>query len=449
MKIKKTINPDYKLIKNQSDKDFTRTTVKMEYTKGSGYLQAEVNPYLTRYVVLHNGRLNKCTEILSMDTILQNFVFTPKIEEVDITPLEKFWDKYNKYQLSLAVKEREQYGWGCCEIIFTKDEDGKKVIDKVEQFPAQTACIRKKNEKFYAVQRGIQGADKLLRLYDRLDDYDKEDEEYPICLWLGGGATHEFYDVPKWYPDNDLTLAKINLNIFNAENINEGNNIDGVLSFIGPPQRKDEETGEKPEDKLRRQIRNAGTGTLVMYLERMSDKIPVEIDYQAISNDNWDYLEKFSISCDDAIMSNYSIPKTRLMINDETESMNSNKTDAIWEIYTISLNQEQYKNELIIDKFDQIFFGIDASLDIETPVFTDKKQIELQNIVLLTEKGLITLGQSVLYLMSIMPDIDFSKIDLEAPYMNERLYNGNVLGITDSSDEDMADVMDFIKSAVG
>jgi len=450
MKIEKEINPDYKLIKSSIDADFDRTTVKLDYVKGGGYLQPEVSPYITRYVVLNNGRLNKCTKVLAQDTILQNFVFTPKIDEVDIAPLEEFWNKYNKYQLSLAVEEREQYGWGCCEIVFRKNEKGEDLPIRLEQFPAQTACIRKIGELYYAVQRGVQTGEHKLKLFDQLDDYpnDEEHKKMPVCLWLGGGATHEFYDVPKWYPDNDLALAKINLDMFNAENINEGNNLDGILNFIGPPQRADEK-GEKPEDKLRRQIRDAGTGTLVMYLERLDPDSEIQIDYVSVSNDNWDYLEKFSASCDDAVMSDYGIPKTRLLINDETESMNSNKSDIIWQIYTIALNQEQFKNELLIDKFDLIFWGIDAEIEIETPVFTDKKQIDLQNLIGLMDKGLITLEQAILLLMKIMPDLDFTDIDLTAPYMKERLYNGNVLGITDADEDDLVDALDFIKNAVG
>nr|DAR45145.1 MAG TPA: hypothetical protein [Caudoviricetes sp.] len=433
MKIEKNINPQFSMAKNLVDDYFEKDTVKLDYTKGSGYLQPIVSPYLTSYVVKRNGRLNKCTSVLSQDTVLQNYVFDT---EEDTQELEDFWNKYNKYQFYLATKERYQYGWGCCEILI---EDN--LPKRLAQFPAKTACIKKENEDlYYAVQRNIQGAEKKLRLMNRLDTYPDEDEKLPICLWLGGGATHEFYDLPAWYPDVDKILAKINLDMLNGEQINNGNTLDGVLLITGPPQRPDDK-GVSPEENLRQQLKNAGTGSMVAYFETIDDEVPLNVDYTKISNDNWSYLEAFSESCDKALMSDYSIPKVRLMIDDVTESMNSNKSDTIWEIYTISLNYEQYSNELLIEEFNNLFFDIDCPVEMETPIFTDKEQISLDNINKLFDKGLLTLGQAISALKLIKKDLDLDKVDVNAPCMNERFYNGNLLGIEDNSEP----LMDWLK----
>lgn len=434
MKIERNINPQFNMAKNLVNEYFEKDTVKLDYTQGSGYLQPIVSPYLTSYVVKHNGRLNKCTSVLAQDTVLQNYVFDTE-EDTDI--LDEFWNKYNKHQFYLATKERYQYGWGCCEVLM---EDG--IPRKLAQFPAQTACIKKEGEEFYyAVQRTIQGAEKKLRLMDRLDTYPDTDKDLPICLWLGGGATHEFYDLPAWYPDVDKILAKINLDMLNGEQINNGNTLDGVLLITGPPQRPDDK-GNSPEENLRRQLKNAGTGSMVAYFEYLDNEVPLDVSYTKISNDNWSYLESFSEACDKALMSDYSIPKVRLMIDDVTESMNSNKSDTIWEIYTISLNYEQYSNELLIEQFNSLFFNISCPVEMETPIFTDKEQVSLENLLKLFNAGLITLGQSISALKLIKKDLDLDDVDTNSPAMNERFYNGNLMGIEDNNAEPL---MEWLK----
>ena len=121
--------------------------------------------------------------------------------------------------------------------------------------------------------------------------------------------------------------------------------------------------------------------------------------------------------------------------------MNSNKSDTIWEIYTISLNYEQYSNELLIEEFNNLFFDIDCPVEMETPIFTDKEQISLDNINKLFDKGLLTLGQAISALKLIKKDLDLDKVDVNAPCMNERFYNGNLLGIEDNSEP----LMDWLK----
>lgn len=430
MRIRNNINPEYGLMKSLVRDDYDRVTVKLDYAQGSGYLRPQVSPNLTRFVVLHNGRLNKCSLVLAQDTVLQNYAFDTDDQEV-VGVLDGFWGKYNKYQLFLAVKERYQYGWGCLEVLF--DDEGKPA--SIVQFPAYTAVVKKRNGRYYAVQRGVNGADKELRLMQYLDTYPPEDEELPVCLWLGGDATHEFYDVPVWYSDVDSVLAKINLDMLTGEQVNNGNNMDGVLIVSGPPQRHNDD-GELPEQVFQRKISETGTGTLTMYMESSMQGIPMNVDYVKIGNDNWSYLESFSKSCDNALMSNFSIPKARLMIDDTTESMNSNKTNTIWEIYTICLNYEQYSNELLIHDFNKTFFGVDVDVEMETPIFTDIEQTNLMNLTLLYNNGLITLSQALKELKMMKPKLDFTNIDLDAPDLNTRFYNGNVLGVEDMETTD-------------
>lgn len=436
MRIERTVNPNFEKMQKSVDEDFNRVTVKLDYEQ-TGYLPPEVSPIITRYVVKKNGKLNKCSMVLAQDTVLQNYAYQTENEE-DIRILDDFWNKANKFQFYLAVKERYQYGWGALEILL--DDEGKP--KRIVQFPSYTAIIKKRDNRFYAVQRGINGADKELRLMQYLDTYPPEDDDLPICLWLGGGSTHEFYDMPVWFPDVDDILAKINISMLTGEQINNGNTIDGVLLISGQPQRENDD-GLRPSDVLKSEIRNAGTGSLVVYLETFDNEVPMNIDYVKIGNDNWSYLESFSESCDKALLSNFSIPKVRMMIDDTTESMNSNKSDTIWEIYTISLNYEQFSNELIIREFNKTFFNIDVEVEMETPIFSDKEQTNIANLILLYNNGLITLSQALQQLKVMKPDLDFTDIDLDAPDMNTRFYNGNVLGIEDVETTD--NLMDWLQ----
>ena len=451
MKIEASINPNYSLMKSIATEDSQKQTVKLDYLTGTGYLKQAVSPNLTKYILDNSSKVDACCDVLSKDTSLQSYIFTPTHEGTDISKLEKFWNKRNKLQLSYAIYEEKSYGYGCCEIIFD-DKTGEPT--RLEQFPAKTACIKKKvNSKgqdvFYAIQRKPSGNEIPLRLYHKLEDYDESDKDLPICLWIGGDNENEFYSTPKWFRESDNVLGKINLDILNAQNLDKGNPIGGVLTFIGPPQRPNATTGEFPEQTLRKQIKNAGTGNLVIYLESMDKKYPIDVNYTKISQDNWSYLINYAESIDKNVLSSYRVPKTRLMINDESESMNSHKSDSIWEIYVITLNYEQLPYELLIQEFNRLFFKIDAEVEMDTPMFTDKREIEIKNTIELFKNGLLTIGESIQKIQKLLPDIEFEEIDLHSELMNERFFNGNVLGAGNVSqiNQDYEKIMDWLQGA--
>lgn len=458
MKIQNTINPNYSLVKSTIDEternELDKVSTKLDENE-YGYIYAPVHPGITDYVLKNNGRLRKCTDVLAQDTILQDYVFKDNNgDNVFDTLSNDFWNKKNKYNLYLSVMERYQYGYGVSEVILQKD----KPVGLV-QIPAKTMVIQKVDTGgttlYYAVQMEFNSSKKKFRLYDLLDEYPEADDELGIVLWLGGGTTHRFYDIPAWYPNTDLILSQINLNILTAQQLNDGNNISGILNITGPPQRPNE-AGITVEQQLRTQMQNTGTGILVSYLETTNKDFPLNFDFIQISNDNWQYLETFSKNCDDAIMSNYSIPKVRLMIDDTTESMNSNKSDTIWQIYAISLNYEQFSNELIIQDFNQIFFEEDYELDMQIPIFSDKRQIELNTIKELFNSGLLTLGQAVVKISEFYPELSIDvDLEMENPVLDERYFNGNALGFNDyatiadtptpQNDKEIDQILQFFK----
>jgi len=431
MRIEKTVNTQYRVMKADIENEFIRNSVKEDKIAGTGYLQPTVSPLLTEYILENTSKVNVCCDVLSEDVCLQEYLFKPFVEEIDTSLLERFWNKYNKYQLKLASYEYYSYGYGCLEVVM----DNKGIPQRLEQFPSKTARIKKnKNSKgediFYAVQltTAVQSQEIRFRLFDYLDKYDKEDNDLPVCLWIGGDNRNQFYSTPSWFSEHSKLLGKINLDLLNADNFNEGNQIGGILTFIGSPQRPNEE-GLTPQQILQKQIRDAGTGNLVVYMESMDAEIPLSVDYIKISNDNWDYLQEYSKTVDNDTLACYRVPKTRLMDNAETESMNSHKSDSIWEIYTISLNYRQLPFEMLIRQFNKIMFNIDAEVEMNTPIFTDKKDTDLQNTVELFKNGLLTLGQAISRLESLLVDVDFSMIDYDAPFMNDRFKDGKLFGL--------------------
>lgn len=436
MKIKNDINPNYSLVKSTIDtkeaNDFKSVSTKLDENE-YGYIYPPVHQGVTDFVLKNNGRLRKCTDVLAQDTILQDYIYKDSegnnIIEEDV---HFFWNKKNKFNLYLAVMERYQYGFGVCEILM----DSKGQPYELVQIPAKTMVIQKDNTHYengevvpiyYAVQMEFNSAIKRFRIHNLLDTYPESDDNLNIVLWLGGGTTHRFYDIPVWYSDTDKLLGQINLNVLTAQQINNGNNISGVLNISGPPQRPNEQ-GITVEEQLRRQMNETGTGILVSYLESPNRDFPLNFEFIPISNNNWEYLEQFSKTADDAVMSNYSIPKVRLMIDDTKESMNSNKSDTIWQIYAISLNYEQFPNELIIQEFNKIFFNKDYEVDMQIPIFSDKKQIELTTVKDLFNSGLLTLGQAISKISEFYPELHIEIVDENNPLFNERYFNGNALG---------------------
>lgn len=200
--------------------------------------------------------------------------------------------------------------------------------------------------------------------------YDKEDDELPTCLWLGGGKTSEFYEVPYWLPAFNSISAKVALDELNAKKINKGNLMSGILVIKRPPAMEGEK--EKTKSDLEEQMQEAGTGILTLDLESYNTDIPLEVQHVPISEQNYTYLSELADRCDEDILACFSILKVRLMIDDVTESMNSQKSNTIYEIYTKSLENEQLPFEIEINKFNKKYFKYTDVVNIETPIFSDK-----------------------------------------------------------------------------
>ena len=183
--------------------------------------------------------------------------------------------------------------------------------------------------------------------------------------------------------------------------------------------------------------------------ESFNTDIPFDIKYIPISEQNYDYLSRLAEQCDDDVLSCFSIPKIRMMNASEKESMNSNKSDVIYEVYTKSLENEQMPFEIQISKFNRKFFNFNAIVNIETPIFSDKKELEVDMILKLFNNGILTIGQAINSISLLYPHMKID-VDENNPLYSDRYYNGNLLGIEPNTDDlnsfdDVRDLIAYLK----
>ena len=435
---------NYTINKTQLKEELEKQTVKIDTAENSNALRPLVPVTVAKDLIYSNDILEKCIRTLAQDTILSEMKFMNLDGEEAPDTITGFWNVENVYQLYLAVQEYYSYGFGACEIIYNDKNEPKKLA----QIPAESLYIKKeqyRNEEgevivsHYAMQQiGTQHIQMRLSHFD----YTEEDQELPNCLWIGNGKTSDFYNIPYWIPAFNKVSANITLDELNAKKIEEGNLLSGILTVISPPLKPvfNDETGEyeeadgrkEIENALQEQMMNAGTGMMTLHLEQLTADLPLSIQYIPITEQNYDYLSKLADDCDESVLRCFSIPKIRLMIDDVKESMNSNKSDTIWEIYTKVLETEQIPFESIINGFNKKYLEYNGFVNITTPIFSDKREIEINNILNLFNSGLLTLGEAITQLKKYYTDITFD-VDTKNPLYNQRYYRGQLFGLTDKS----------------
>ena len=135
------------------------------------------------------------------------------------------------------------------------------------------------------------------------------------------------------------------------------------------------------------------------------------MDYVTLTNNNQSYLAELKNTCKQSVLNDYEIPLVRLMINTEKESMNSDKTKSIWEIYTLNL---QNKQKLIIQFIHELLeelYSLDINVNITTPIFSDRREIEVKLLTDTWNNGALTLKQYVTGLSDYITVIDLNDYD--------------------------------------
>ena len=450
------INKQHQINKSAVDEVITtpaQTRKKDDEDKG-----VYINPYIPVNIcdnlIYQNVYLSKCIKTFSEDMIYNDINLKNRTgEPVDADDIIDFWED-NQEPLCDTIIDYQSYGFGAAEILFNK-KTGKPA--QLKEISADTLRIKKVRkydndlngyEYYYYASHKINGDETLLRLSHK--EYPKEDDDLPVCLWIGGGRKSDYFSYPAWLECFNSVSASVSLDLLDSKKLADGNLISGILLVRKPPT-PITENGVNVEDTLEEKMQNKGNGVFTLELTTLNPNIPIGVDYIQISESNYDYLEKLAEKSDIKILANFKMPKARLLIDDTTESMNSNKTNTLYKIYSLELNNSQRPIERLIRKFNNTFFDNNDRVEIVTPVFVDEKEVETDNAIKAFDNGLITLGQAIRKMQSIYPEYNTGEeINEDNPIYAERYYKGQPLGLTNPSPEQEAllRVGEYVDSAV-
>lgn len=386
------------------------------------------------YVFLNSSYVSKCCKILAKDIVLNTLTLSndddPKYDK-DIPIIEQILVENQTELYNLLV---DYYYAGCGALEYAYDNHNFSL----KQIPINTCkiiIIRIGQQEYYLLEQKVQSKTNYFKILG--EKYPKNFDMYDNqvlgeCALLGGDNFYQFFSIPLWAQEKDKILTEMAISNKNYNTIANGNIASGILHINLEPQimkpiEYDTETGEVTETKSREEIiseelESSDSGIAVIFTESNRN---LTMDFTKIENDNYSYLESQQEKAEQAVLNCYNIPLARLMINTEKESMNSNKTQSIWEIYTLDLKTEQIRIKEFIKELIYDLYTIQVDVDIEVPIFSDRREIEINNIINEWNNGLLTLKQAITglaeytsvinlneYDFTVNPDLwDYRKID--------------------------------------
>ena len=371
-----------------------------------------------KYVFDNSSYVAKCCRVLAKDIILNEITLTSDSAEND-TVVAKIQDNLveNIVELYNMLIDYYYAGIGAVEYAFGKHRFSLK------QIPINTCKIvrvRIDGAEHYLLKQQIQANVSYFKIMG---------EEYPPlfshfegkplgeCAILGGDNFYEFFATPLWVQERDKIFTEIAISSRNYQTISSGNIATGILNVNLEPQMvkpvEFDENGDpvqtkSREDIIAEELTNTDSGIAVVFTE---SNRPIQFDFTNIENNNYEYLENLQEKAEQSVLNCYNIPLARLMINTEKESMNSNKTQSIWEIYTLDLKTEQSKIKEFIRELVLELYSIPVEVDIEVPIFSDRREIEIGNILAEWNAGVLNLRQTIEALAEYTSIIDLNEYD--------------------------------------
>lgn len=428
------------------------TTYKSE-SMNNTYVDPLVPRHTARFIYHNCNVLRRVITTYSQDILLNEYSLSDPSEDTD--PIDETWNQdSNSWQLYLAGIEYFTYGYGALEVI----EDYHGI--RFQQIPAYTLRIKIEEHQspstgedflFFYAEQTINGKQVLLRLtnydYTLLDKWGIEDKSEGECIWMGGCNENDFFDLPSWvncYQSIFIVSAIDNLNYNKLE---EGNIPAGLFTFQGPPHLPDpSDPSDIPiSQQLEDTFKEKTSGVKFIYLQNASSERDITSEYYPLTDNNYDYLSQIRGESEEEIIRAYGIPKVRLLIDDTKESMNSNKSDTLYEIYTKNIVNYQRFFRQVIDSFNYSHLNVHSNIVISTPEFVDQTSTQITTILDLFNSGLLTLAQCLKLLNETYPEIDYEPDTAQDKELFEtRFYNGNILGSTQADYDKMTDYDDII-----
>lgn len=409
---------------NLKNKKLFESTNK-DTTDNTAELKPPVSMNDCLFVFTNSAYVAKCCRILAADIIYNDITLTPSnIDEAtdhEINQVQKI-EEYlldNVDELYNLAVDYYYAGWCAMEYVW----DNQRFT--LQQIPIHSCKIIRVDDKkaampYYLLKQQINSTTKYFKIMG--ESYPENFQFYnnqPLsnASLIGGDNIYQFFSLPKWLQDYKKILTEIAVTSSDYKTVSNGNISSGVLNINLEPQQalplKYDENGNPIQEKSREEIisdeiQSAAGGTAVIFTE---SNRPVNLDYVGLTNNNQSYLAELGLQCQQAVLNDYNIPLVRLMINTDKESMNSDKTKSIWEIYTLNLQNEQKIFKQFIQELIYDLYSLRVDVNIDTPIFSDRREIEVKLLSQAWNDGALTLQQFVTALSEYLTVIDLNDYD--------------------------------------
>ena len=389
-------------------------------------LRPPINMKDCLYVFENSSHVAKCCRILAADIIYNEITLTyDDIEDPsghEINQLRKINDYLNdnKDELYNLAVDYNYAGWCAVEYVWNNTRFS------LQQIPIYSCTIIRvtvDDNEVYLLKQKINSTTKYFKIMgEKYPDNFMQYNNIPLghASLMGGDNIYQFFSLPKWIQDYQKILTEIAITKINYRTVSNGNISSGVLNInlepqLKPPITYDAQGNVVPPEKIRsrediiaEELQSANGGTAVIFTE---SNRPVNLDYVGLSNNNSSYLSELGLNCQQAVLNDYNIPLVRLMINTEKESMNSDKTKSIWEIYTLNLKNEQSQYKQFIKELIKELYSLNVNVDITLPIFSDRREIETSLLSTAWNDGALTLQQFIIGLSEYLNIIDLNDYD--------------------------------------
>lgn len=404
-----------------------------------------------KYVFDNSSYVAKCCRILAKDIILNKLTLQGNNEEQDnqVQKIQEYLTE-NIYELYYFLVDYYYAGIGVLEYVYGAHSFS------IKQVPVNTCKIirvRYNNDEYYLVKQQVQSVTNYFKIMG--EDYPPNFLHYDgqtlgECAILGGDNFYQFFSTPLWVQEKDKIFTEIAISNKNYNTISNGNIATGILNInlepqlVKPVEYDDDGNPTSTmtrEEIISEELTSNDSGIAVVFTE---SNRPISFDFTRIENTNYEYLENLQDKAEQAVLNCYNIPLARLMINTEKESMNSNKTQSIWEIYTLDLKTEQSKVKEFVKELIYELYSLNVTVDIEVPIFSDKRETEIHNILDEWDKGVLTLRQTIEALSEYTSVIDLNTYDFT---INPSLWDyRQIKGYYDLLDDDTLLELDKVEA---
>lgn len=376
------------------------------------------------YVFENSSHVAKCCRILADDLLYNDITLTlDSFEEAKDSEINQV-KKINEYLLdnideihNMAI-DYNYAGWAAVEYTWNNTRF------KLKQIPIHSCkIVRDKinGEDVYFLKQQINSKTKFFKIMG--EDYPSDLMHYNgqklgYASLLGGDNIYQFFSLPRWIQDYNEILTEIAISANDYRTVSNGNISSGVLNVNLEPQLKPPVTYDAEgqpvvqkdtrQEVISKELKSANGGTAVIFTE---SNRPLTLDHVTLTNSNQSYLSDLGDKCQQAVLNDYNIPLARLMINTDKESMNSDKTKSIWEIYTLNLRNGQKPYKQWIAELIYELYSLNVTVDISLPIFSDRREIEVRLLSQAWNDGALTLRQYIEGLSEYLSVIDLNDYD--------------------------------------